>query len=258
MRRLLPLTFLLLACFAVAHAQPTPDAGDGTLRRIRVPILMYHYVGTPPPDANRLRRGLTVDLALFLAHVQYLADNGYHTISLTQLDDALRRGTPLPDNPIILTFDDGYADHYVNVFPILQEYGMTATFFIVTGFIDQQLPGYLTWEQIRAMSDAGMSMEAHTQHHPDLRSRDYDFLVFEILGSIQTLATNTGRPVHMFAYPAGQFDPNTLAVLASMDVRRAVTTEPGTLHTTDNRLLLPRLRVNPETGVDAFAALLRR
>jgi peptidoglycan/xylan/chitin deacetylase (PgdA/CDA1 family) len=233
------------------------DPGDGTLRRIRTPILMYHYVSVLPPDADATRVQLTVDPAMFRAHLRYLADNGYSTISLYQLDDALLHGTPLPPRPVILTFDDGYIDHYVNVFPALKEFGFTATFFIITGRPDTNDPAYMTWDQIQEMSLAGMSMESHTKTHQDLRERDYDFLVYEFLGSLQSIAAHTGHDPHMFAYPVGHYDDMTLSVLSQLPVWRAVTTERGALHTTDNRLEVPRVRINGDTTVPALTSLLQ-
>src|SRR5690606_25879223 len=70
----------------------TPIEGDGTLRRIHVPILMYHYIGELPPDADDIRRGLTLHPDIFRQHIEYLADNGYHTVSLYEVDNALENG----------------------------------------------------------------------------------------------------------------------------------------------------------------------
>jgi peptidoglycan/xylan/chitin deacetylase (PgdA/CDA1 family) len=259
--------FVLYVCFVLLligtpqpirsqSAAPTADPGDGTLRRIRVPILMYHYVSNLPPDADATRTQLTVDPVMFRAHLSYLAQNGYNTISLYQLDNALMRGTPLPPRPVILTFDDGYIDHHVNVFPALQENGFTATFFIITQRADVNDPVYLNWSQIEAMAAAGMSMESHTKTHQDLRERDYDFLVYELLGSLQSLGAHTGVSSRMLAYPVGHYDDMTLSVLDQLPIWRAVTTERGALHTTDNRLEVPRVRINGDTGVGALAGLL--
>lgn len=229
---------------------------DGTLRRIHVPILMYHYVSELPEDADQLRTDLTVTPDDFHEQMQFLHDQGYSTISLYELDAALQTGIALPPRPIVLTFDDGYIDHYTNVFPILKNYGFTATFFIITARLDSNHAAYISWDQVTLMAQAGMSMEAHTKTHQDLRERDYDFLVYEILGSIESLEAHTSVPVQMFAYPGGRYDQQTLEVLAASPVRLAVTTQPGTLHTTDNRLELPRLRISHTTGVQGLKHML--
>src|SRR5688500_5862989 len=83
-----------------------------TFRRIYCPILMYHYVSHPPADADAIRLDLTVTPELFAEHLNNLKLAGYSTITMAQLWSALTVGTELPDRPILLTFDDGYADAY--------------------------------------------------------------------------------------------------------------------------------------------------
>lgn len=232
------------------------DGGDGTLRRIHVPILMYHYVSELPPNADDLRVGLTLSPALFESHLQYLRANGYQTISLTDLHNALLYGYELPPKPVILTFDDGYIDHYTVVLPLLRQYEFTGTFFIITQFIDEGRNGYLNWTQIQEMGEAGMAIEAHTKTHPDLSNRDIPFLVYQIMGSIETLNANLSTPARMFAYPAGRYDDLTLQLIATTPIQRAVTTQRGALHTTDNWFEVTRLRVTNQTGAAGLAQLL--
>ncbi len=230
---------------------------DGTLRQVRAPILMYHYVSPLPEDADAIREGLTVEVETFAAHIAYLDEAGYTPVSLYALYDALLTGAPLPEKPVILTFDDGHLDHYTNVFPILQEYGFTATFFIITARADANDPEYMTWEQINEMAQAGMSMEPHTKNHLALYERGHDFLVYEMLGSIESLKAHTGRMTRMFSYPAGRYDETTLQVAEELAIWQAVTTLPGMDHTTDALLELRRVRVNGDTGVPGLAYLLR-
>jgi peptidoglycan/xylan/chitin deacetylase (PgdA/CDA1 family) len=248
-----------LAVSAGTPAQETesiPLSGDGTLRRIRVPVLMYHYVSELPPDADDIRVNLTLHPEMFRAHLSYMRENGYQTISLYEINEALEHGVRLPEKPVVLTFDDGYDDHYQVVFPLLRAYDFTGTFFIVTQFVDERRPGYMGWEHIREMAAAGMDMEAHTKTHPTLDARPYDFLVYQIVGSIESLAHHTGRQPRIFSYPVGRYDSDTLAVMRSTDVLRAVTTQPGAYHTTDNRLEMTRLRISSDTGVAGLAYLL--
>ncbi|MCA9908976.1 MAG: polysaccharide deacetylase family protein, partial [Anaerolineae bacterium] len=100
-------------------------------------------------------------------------------------------------------------------------------------------------------------MEAHTKNHVELDERTYDELVYEMLGSMESLGHYTGRPSHMFSFPVGRYDDLTLEVAAQMPIWRAVTTQSGALHTTDNRFELARTRIHFDTSVDALAAILR-
>jgi peptidoglycan/xylan/chitin deacetylase (PgdA/CDA1 family) len=217
---------------------------------------MYHYVSQLPPNADDIRIGLTLDPTIFRQHIEYLYNSGYSTISFYEMNEALENGAKLPSKPIILTFDDGYIDHYATVFGILREFSFTGTFFIATNFIDENRAGYMNWQQINEMAEAGMSMEAHTKSHVDLRDRDYDFLVYEIMGSFESLEAHTGIQSQIFAYPVGRYDENTLRVLDSTPALGAVTTQIGAYQTTDNYLEMPRMRITNETTVNGLAYLL--
>lgn len=240
------------------NVQPSASRAisDGTLRRIYVPILMYHYVSDLPPNADEYRVELTVEPHIFRAHLQYLRESGFSSISLYELDAALLNGTPLPTNPVILTFDDGHIDHYTQVFPLLKEFGFTATFFIITNFADHNTPNYLNWQQITEMSAAGMSMEAHTKSHQDLRSRDRNYLIYEIIGSVESLYAHTAFYPRMLAYPGGKYDPAVLNLVNELPLWRALTTENSAYHTTTNYFEMSRVRVSGNTGVTAFQYLM--
>jgi peptidoglycan/xylan/chitin deacetylase (PgdA/CDA1 family) len=253
----------ILVCIAVlglvsgqANAHDT-TSHDGTLRRIRVPILMYHYISELPTNADKYRVELTVTPDIFHAHMAYLHDNGYETISLDMLDDALRLGTPLPSKPIVLTFDDGHLDHYTNAYPILQEFSFTGTFFVITGLLDNRHPDYINWEQANEMKAAGMHIEPHTKNHLELDNRSRDFVVYEVLGSIESVEAHIGQRPRNFSYPVGRYDDLTLQVMQEAAIARAVTTQLGSAHTTTNRLEVSRLRVTGNMNVQGLRHLLQ-
>jgi peptidoglycan/xylan/chitin deacetylase (PgdA/CDA1 family) len=238
---------------------PTPEplpTPDGVVRRLRVPILMYHYLSAPPPDADALRRGLSVSPEQFEEHLRYLKQAGYETISLHDLALALQIGHPLPERPIIITFDDGYRDNYEQAFPLLMAYGFTATFFLITGFIDAGKEAYVTWDQVIEMHEAGMEMEAHGHTHPDLRGRDVDYLVWQVLGAKEAIEARTGVPVRFFSYPAGKYDELVIRVLHSAHYWGAVTVNPGVEHTSDRMFELSRVRVPGGLTAAGLAATL--
>ena len=232
------------------------SGSDGTLRRIAVPILMYHYVSVPPEDADVYRRDLSVTPERFRAQMRYLAEHGYNVISLYDLNLALRWGAPLPPRPVILTFDDGYRDNYENAFPILQEFGYTATFFVITSRLDEGHPSYLSWAQAREMVRSGMSIESHTKSHVDLRRRSPEFLYYQIQGSIESIEAHTQHRPRLFCYPAGRWDETVLASLRALGLWAAVTTEGGIEHTSDETLLMRRVRISGDTDLATFAVLL--
>lgn len=232
---------------------PTPD---GVERTVQAPILMYHYLSTPPANADLYRRDLSVPPALFDQHLARIHEEGYTSVSLYDLVAYLNQGTPLPAKPVVITFDDGYRDNYENALPLLLKHGMIATFFIVTDFIDEQRPEYLTWEMVRAMAAAGMSIESHGRNHVSLRGKDADYLVWQALGSLETIEYELGVRPRFVSYPAGEYDRLTLEIFRSANYWGGVTTIQGATHTSDNLFELRRVRIRGTTTPDELARLL--
>jgi peptidoglycan/xylan/chitin deacetylase (PgdA/CDA1 family) len=209
-----------------------------------------------PPDADMYRRDLTVSPEAFDAQLQYLDEAGYHPITLTDLYLNLTAGYPLPEKPIVLTFDDGYRDAYEVVFPRLLDYGFPATFFVLATPAHHESEDYLTWAQMAEMSEAGMSIQAHGRDHVDLRDRTYDFLVYQVLGIKEAIEHHTGKMVRFFCYPSGRRDDDVIKVLESAGYQGAVTTEWGRTHTRESLFEMPRLRIQGEDSLAVFVAKL--
>jgi peptidoglycan/xylan/chitin deacetylase (PgdA/CDA1 family) len=233
-----------------------PPAPDGIARIADVPILMYHYISASPSAQDRIRYGLSVPPEMFDAQLKLLSDNGYTTITLRDLYNHLAIGTPLPENSIILTFDDGYLDNYTNAFPILQKYGMIGTFFVLTGPADEGQPAYLSWDMIQEMNDGGMDIQLHSRAHLDMRNRSYDWLVFQIVGGRQSIEGHTGKPVNFIAYPSGKFDANLQRFLRDTNFWAAVTTAAGRRHVLSEALAWDRVRISGQLRLADFAKLI--
>lgn len=244
---------------------PTPTPGptpDGVLRTARVPILMYHYISVPPVDADPYRVSNSLDPEIFAAHLDFLQEEGYTTIPLKDLISYLATGRPnLPEKPIVLTFDDGYADNYENAFPELVKRGMMGTFFIITDFAtlvgtDEVYEPYATWDQLAEMAAAGMEIGSHSRNHPDLAGKDLDYLVWQALGSKEAIEANIGYHPHILSYPAGSYDQLVIDVFKSAHFWGAVTTKQGVEHSSDQLFELTRVRISHDTGVPQLKALL--
>jgi len=235
-------------------ATPTPilPTPDGVSRQVRVPILMYHHIADPPLDADAFRRDLSVSPDRFYEQLRYLKEQGYQTISLDDLALHLTRGTPLPAKPIILTFDDGYADAYTHAFRLLKRFGYTGTFFLITAPIDNNDPEHLSWAEVEEMHAAGMEFEPHSYNHPDMTNRGYQFVVFQILASKEAIEARTGVKCRFFAYPTGRYDQFIVDVLRSAYFWGAVVTEQGATHTADELFTLRRVRIHSGDSLDTF------
>ena len=163
-----------------------------------VPILVYHRVNDTDDNPQTLK------VADFEAQIKFLIDNGYKVIMPDDLLDAWEKGKPLPDKPVLITFDDGHADIYENVFPILQKYNIRATVFIVTDHIGMK--DYLNWDFVRALQNGGyFDFESRTASYKPLTQLKPDKLWNEIYGSKQAIEWAIKKPVKFIAFPDGKY-----------------------------------------------------
>src|SRR5690606_39010930 len=125
-------------------------------------ILQYHHVSDDMPAST------STSPALFKQHLQYLADNDFVVKSLPDVITALKAGKDLPDKTVAITFDDSYRSVYDVAFPLLQEYQFPFTVFINTALVGSNPRDFMGWEEIKAMSDAGVVIANHTHTHPHL------------------------------------------------------------------------------------------
>ncbi len=178
----------------------SPPRGTPVSGQVDVPIMMYHLIGPPDRPGND---ALATSEADFAAQMSYLDCAGYTPITVQRLFDAFDGKSALPEKPIILTFDDGWAGQYTYGFPVLQQHEFVGSFAIVTGFVDAGGP-YMTWAQIGEMSQAGMEMMSHTVTHIDLGTQDDATDIEQLASSKADLESHLGHDVPYFVYPAGE------------------------------------------------------
>jgi peptidoglycan/xylan/chitin deacetylase (PgdA/CDA1 family) len=202
---------------------------------------MYHYIRINPVASDLAGFNLSVTPTDFADQMAYLARNDFTTVTMAQVRAYVRDGTPLPPRAIALTFDDGYDDAYSAARPVLEQYHMTATFYIITGFLDT--PRYLTWDQVVALDREGMEIGSHTVHHPALPTLGLALRRFEIASSRAGLEQHLGHPVLDFCYPGGELSAAVEATVKESGYLSATTTESGRARRGDDPLRLPRLRI---------------
>ena len=130
-----------------------------------------------------------------------LADSGYHTILPDQLYDFLVFNKPLPQKPIMLTFDDTNLDHFTVAAPEVEKYGFKGVFFVRTVSLGR--PKYMSKTQVKALSDAGHVIGSHTWDHQNVKKYTEKDWVTQVEKPRKQLEEITGKPVLYFAYPFG-------------------------------------------------------
>jgi peptidoglycan/xylan/chitin deacetylase (PgdA/CDA1 family) len=147
-----------------------------------------------------------------------------------------------------LSFDDGNASDAQIALPALQERGLTATFFVVAGRLDQ--PGSLTRDDVRALQGAGMTIGNHGMTHQPWRGLDVARRHLELAESREVLAEVTGRAVQDAACPLGRYDRTVLSALRRLGYRSAHTSDRRWAH--EGRWLQPRYSIHQGDTPESF------
>jgi peptidoglycan/xylan/chitin deacetylase (PgdA/CDA1 family) len=178
-------------------------------------MILYHHLVSDRPH----RFG--VGTSYFLRQVNYLLRH-YRVVSLSEAVELIRKG-PVKVPTVAITFDDGYADNFVNLRAITEETGVPIGYFIATENISNSTEfghdglfsehGFApnTWDQVQFLKHSGYEIGSHTRNHADCGSTDQQFLQSEIIGSLEDLKSKLG-PVPHFSFPFGM--PQNISPLA--------------------------------------------
>jgi peptidoglycan/xylan/chitin deacetylase (PgdA/CDA1 family) len=216
------------------------------------PILMYHYIRYVDQGSDPLGYELSLAPELFDAQMAWLHEQGYRTMRMDAMSRCIVNGA-CPSRAVALTFDDGYADAFTTVLPVLQRYGFTATFYIISGMVGQ--PGYMSWEQLLALRDAGMEIGAHTIDHYDLTTLDPAESERQIVQSRIDLEHALGISIVSFCYPTGLYNWSVVEQTRAAGYLSATTTRWDDDYS--DLLALPRRRISGGMGADSVAAIVQ-
>jgi len=222
---------------------------------LTMPILMYHYVRTPPSMfADLMGYKLSVSPEDFNAQMDWLAVNRYHPVDFNDMRAYFAGTTPLPSKPVVITFDDGYQDLYHNAFPILAAHRFKAVAYIVSSFVGQ--PRYVTKDQILEMDRAGIQIASHTVDHPNLARSSFGSTMYQLVESKRWLEQLVGHPVVDFAYPSGKASAAVVTALGIAGYDTATTEQVSLSHSRFDRYMWTRVRVGGGESLTDFAASL--
>lgn len=206
---------------------------------VKVNVLMYHHIQEEETAKKNGQTGLTVTPEFFRKHLQYLKDNNYNLITVTDLKNFFNNGASLPNKPVIITIDDGYKDNYEFAYPILKEFGAKATIFVATGLLNN--PGYMTWDDLNQMKDLVYFANHTWSHHGSAGTKEK--LTEEITMADKQLSEHGLNEQKIFAYPYGNPGKTASEVLKSNSYEIAFTTVHGNILCKGKSLELPRIRV---------------
>ena len=229
-----------------------------------VPILMYHSISQ---HATRKYKPFAVLPALFADHMAYLHQHAYTPITVTQFINTRAKGvSALPERPVILTFDDGFADFFTDAFPVLQRYGFTATLYVATAFVNgtsrwlhregEAARSMLTWDQLTKIITTGIECGGHSHCHPQLDTLPIVVARDEIVQCKRLLERHLDQEVSSFAYPYGYHTAAIKQLVREAGYSSACAVKYEMSSETTDPFALARLMIKSSTSVGTLAALL--
>jgi poly-beta-1,6-N-acetyl-D-glucosamine N-deacetylase len=199
----------ILQCFLIAFCLPAKA----------LVVLQYHHISNSTPVITSLSP------ELFKQHLDYLSDNDFHVITMESAINLLLEKKEFPDKSILITFDDGYRSIYETAFPMLKEKKFPFTVFLSTHSINTKLSQFLSWDEIKELSQNGATIANHTVTHPHLiQSLDNESeaqwesrVISEILDAQSHIDKNIGPQIKVFAYPYGEYNSELKVILSKLN-----------------------------------------
>ncbi len=214
---------------------------------VNVPIIMYHSV-----LKNQKKLGkFVISPTQFEEDLKYLKENGYETVFMSQLIDYVYNKTPLPEKPVVLTFDDGYYNNFLYIFPLLQKYNCKAVISIVGAYTDlyTQTPdenadySHLSWDNVNELMDSGLvefQNHSYNMHSTDKgrngtkkklseSADDYEKALTDDLTLLQNeFVEHTGYTPRVFTYPFGSVSNASFDIIKKLGFKASLSCENKT------------------------------
>ncbi len=205
-------------------------------------ILMYHRFGEADyPSTN-------IQVAQIDAQLKMLSDGGFTVLPLPDIVAAFERGETLPDRTIAITIDDAFRSIHDVAWPKFQAAGIPFTVFVATDLVDRGHSNYMTWDQIRALHQAGVTIGNHSVSHPHLPDQDLAVVRHEIETAQKRLTEELGEAPTLFAYPYGETSQAIAEIVEEMGFKAALGQHSAVAFAAHDRYYLPRFALNENFG----------
>lgn len=210
------------------------------------PLITYHEI-LSDDQVNRQKHAVRVEE--FERQLSYLSDDGYASLNLLDIHRSDRRDENRTRR-IAITFDDGHYSDYSHALPILKRCNLVGNFFITTDWVSK--PGYVSWNNLIEIKDAGMSIQSHGVSHrflPDLTISD---LQKELRNSKRTLEQRLGISVDFISIPSGFVSKRVVEMAKDENYRGVCTSVPGLNPIPKHFSVLNRFMITRKTSFDTF------
>lgn len=234
-----------------------------------LPVLTYHHILRDEENTRFRHTSTTTSVRAFSNQMTWLRDRGYSTLTMAQLEGYVRNNMNLPARAVVITFDDGLKSVSRYAYPVLKQYGMKATAFIISSRIkvrpqkwDPKSLQFMSISELNSIRDV-FDFQSHTHflhrvdgyHRPILLSRSYHNILFDFTRSRRALAPFNPN-VRYLSYPFGGYNATAVKAAEEAGFHLAVTTVKGKVKPGDNPFLLKRLYILRTDSLETLSRLI--
>lgn len=247
---------ILLIVICLLLINPLLTLGSKSIvkeKEVVIPILMYHHFVEETVAETGVSEIISAEL--FEKQLNYLKEKGFNTISMSQLRDYLFFEKKLPDNPLVITIDDGYESNYTIAYPILKKNNIPANINIVVSSRGKKPGNYqhLSWEQTKEMLDSGLiEIGSHTYnlHNEDIKLKEtdntdkyYQRVYDDFQLSRKLMIQNLEQEPFIFCFPYGSYNEFSQSAALSLGFDIQLSVDYGVVTKNSNPLALERINV---------------
>lgn len=225
------IVLILAAGVLAGPVQAQAGAGESAV------LLAYERFGQGTSAASRVR------VKQFEAHVKELTNGRYTVMTLPEILQALETGSKLPNRTIGITIDGAFRSVYEEAWPRLKAAGLPFTLFVTTDPVDQALPAYMTWDQIRELRDAGVSLGIHTAGYLRASRAGPDAFRADLERAFASFEAALGERPELFSYPNGEMSLAVGKALADAGIKAAFGYQSGPVNQRSDDMHMPRFPI---------------
>jgi peptidoglycan/xylan/chitin deacetylase (PgdA/CDA1 family) len=233
MKKLIILLLTIMASLMVCAEAKTDDS---------VVFLIYHRFGEDRYPSTNIR------LEQFEAQIKELQDGGYQFLKMSEAVERLKTKKPFPEKTVVITIDDAFKSVLTEAWPRLKAAGIPMALFVSTDPVDEGIPGYLTWDEIRQLRDEGVEIGHHGAAHSHLLYEEDMGAQEDIERASKRFQEELGFVPDVFAYPYGEYDQGLINLMERLGFKAAFAQYSGAAPIGGEIYALPRFPVNERYG----------